>query len=685
MRYFLLQPSAVIRFRRFERKGYSAFSSMHKIVNIGMVAAGTLLFALNDSAHAQEVHKQQSSDEKAPIELMEVEVTASRAPIALNKAAKMVTVISAADIQAAPVTSVQDLLEYAVGVDVRQRGENGTQADISIRGGTFDQIAVLLNGVNLSNPQTGHYSFDIPVNLSDIERIEVVSGPSSRIFGASAFAGAINIITKPSKENTIVTDAYGGMHGLWKLEAGVNQSSAKFAQRFSAGYSSSDGYMKNTDSKQLNLFWQSQVNLEDSRLDFQAGYNDKGYGANGFYSPAYPNQYDRTRRFFFSAGAETAGKIRLTPRIYWTRHFDRYELFRSQPADGYKGPNYHETEVYGAILNATTDWALGRTIAGVEFRNEGVRSNLLGKPLSKPIEVPFEKDKQYTKSDNRTNISYFLEHNIRLDRLTLSAGVLANYNSSLHTGVSYYPGVDISYLLGEHVRVYGNWNKALRMPTFTDLYYEGKTNKGNPDLTPEKSEAFELGFKYHSKALQASLSGFYRKGKNMIDWVKEKPEELWQSRNITKLDNIGLETNVTLLPQLLINDRFFIRKIEIGYAYIYQHKDSKQYISNYALNYLRHKFTAQLNHSIWKGITATWYARWQDRAGSYTKYIDYKGAYQESYAPYLVVDAKINWQFKAFNIYMEANNLLNKHYYDLGNLPQAGFWLKAGFKYTFKY
>ena len=395
MNYWESHTQVAVRFRRFDRKRYAAFRSMHKVINIGVVTASTLLFALPDTAQAQKVIEPNRTGEEASVELEEVEVTASRAPIARNQATKIVTVIPAREIAAAPVTSIQDLLEYAAGIDVRQRGEGGTQADISIRGGTFDQIAVLLNGVNLSNPQTGHYSFDLPVNLSDIERIEVVSGPSSRIFGASAFAGAINIITKTGKENRISTDNYAGMHKLWKLEAAINHATTHFGQRLSTGYASSGGYIDNTDFKQLNLFWQSELKSEEADFQFQAGYNDKGYGANSFYSASYPNQYDKTRRFFLSAGGETHGKIKFTPKVYWTRHFDRYELFRSDPADWYTGHNYHETEVFGANLNATTQWKLGRTSMGVEFRNEGVRSNVLGKPMKEPQDVPFEKEGQY--------------------------------------------------------------------------------------------------------------------------------------------------------------------------------------------------------------------------------------------------------------------------------------------------
>ena len=322
---------------------------------------------------------------------------------------------------------------------------------------------------------------------------------------------------------------------------------------------------------------------------------------------------------------------------------------------------------------------------GVEFRNEGVRSNVLGKPMKEPQDVPFEKEGQYLKSDNRSNISYFLEHNVLLRRFTLSVGVLANYNSALNEGIHFYPGIDASYRIGDNFRLYGSWNRALRMPTFTDLYYEGKTNKGNPDLKPEESEAFEVGLKYNTYFLRAHIAGFYRKGKNMIDWVKEKPEDIWESRNLTKVDNLGFETNLSLLPRELGNERFFIRKIELGYAFIHQDKDSEGYISNYALDYLKHKFTAQLSHSIWKGFSATWYVRWQDRAGSYTKYENLKPAYEEPYAPYCLVDMKVNWEYQQLNLYAELNNLLNSTYYDLGNIPQPGIWFKAGLRYSFKY
>ena len=144
------------------------------------------------------------------VRLDEVTVTSSRAPLTALQSAKIVSVISRDDIQRAEAASVNDLLKLATGVDVRQRGGFGVQTDISINGGTFDQITILLNGVNISSPQTGHNAADFPVSLSDIERIEVLEGASARVFGSSAFNGAINIVTRSDSNSNLRLSAEGG-------------------------------------------------------------------------------------------------------------------------------------------------------------------------------------------------------------------------------------------------------------------------------------------------------------------------------------------------------------------------------------------------------------------------------------------------------------------------------------------
>jgi vitamin B12 transporter len=671
--------SSAYRFKRFANKAYSAFNSMHKVVNIGVVTGCMLTFAHVADVSAQTTLNSKESEDVPEKELSEVTVTASRVELSLNQAAKLVTVISREEIQRAPIQSIQDLLNYAAGIDVQQRGGHGVQADISIRGGSFDQTAILLNGVNLSNPQTGHYSFDIPINLSDIERIEILHGPSSIVYGASAFSGGINIITKKNPDHKVYGKIQSGGHNLWNIEAGGALKSTKSVNQLLVGYSTSDGYIKNSDYDIFNLLWQTRINVEKSNIDIQLGYNDKQFGANTFYTAAYPNQYDKTKSYFASVKAETGSKLKLIPQIYWNRHHDCFQLFRDGTPDipsWYTGHNYHRTDVYGANLNLQYKSALGITSLGAEFRNEGIVSNVLGKPMDKP-------DGRYTKSDDRTNISYTLEHNLLLNRFTLTLGILANYNTALKGDYKFYPSINASYRILDNLKVYSSWSKATRMPTFTDLYYTTATHVGNTDLKPENSEAFELGLKFSNHFISAYVTGYLMKGKNLIDWLKENPDDKWSSQNLSKINKKGIETGAKLnLGDLVPTLSNTI--LQLGYTRLYQKHNSGELISNYTLNYLRDKFTVRLDHPIYKNIILNWNFRWQKRMGSYLKYEEAKPTKEQPYPAFSVLDLRVDWKLKGLNINLTANNIFDKKYFDLGNVPQAGFWFVGGISYTLK-
>ena len=166
-------------FKRFGRKGYSLFSVLGREVLISVLSVATLQHASAGSVSMKPVSADTiATKTDREMTLNEVSVTGSRAPLTRAQAARMVTVLERADIQAAPVQSVNDLLKYAASVDVRQRGPIGAQTDISIRGGNYEQITILLNGINICDPQTGHNAFDFPVDISEIERIEVLEGPA---------------------------------------------------------------------------------------------------------------------------------------------------------------------------------------------------------------------------------------------------------------------------------------------------------------------------------------------------------------------------------------------------------------------------------------------------------------------------------------------------------------------------
>ncbi|KAA6300221.1 MAG: iron complex outermembrane receptor protein [Candidatus Ordinivivax streblomastigis] len=662
------------RWKQFNHKAHAVFLSLKKEINIGVLAVSTLIFANVNTISAQNETLKQTKI----YELNEIEVTGTRVPLTEAQSAKPVMVFSRNDIQAAAVHSINDLLEYAAGVDVRQRGEFGIQTDISVRGGTFDQITILLNGVAINNPQTGHLTADFPVSINDIERIEIVEGPAARLFGTSAFTGAINIVTRTGKQNQAAINLMSGEYGLFGGDASIHLTKNTFSQQVSGGYQRSDGATKNSDFNLSRAYYQGAYSSAQADVHWQLGYSSRAYGANTFYSASYPSQFEETNRYLLSVQAETKGQLHFTPVVYWNRSYDHFQLIRNTQT----GENFHLNDVYGVNLNTYFNSFLGKTAFGTEMRNEGILSTNLGKPLEEGQYVPIssEDEVSYNKKDNRTNVSYYLEHNILLKHWTVSLGVMANMNTALDHTYRLYPGIDIAYRPNSLWKLFVSWNKALRMPTFTDLYYKSPTLQGNIGLKPEETHAIGIGAKYRNVFIDANVHGFYHKGKNMIDWVMYSSDDVYHSANF-KLDNMGVETSVVFYFRQLTSSNIFLDRLNIGYTYIYQqrHDDTEIYKSNYALEYLRHKFTARLDHRIWKNLSVEWAFRWQNRMGSYQKYIENKPTNElVPYPSFGLLDLKLSWERGKYHLFAEANNLLNRTYYDLGNIPQPGFWFKAG-------
>jgi iron complex outermembrane receptor protein len=621
--------------------------------------------------------------------LDEVSVTGSRAPLTKSQAARMVTVLDRQDIAQAPVQSINDLLKYAVGVDVRQRGALGAQTDISIRGGTQDQIILLLNGVNICDPQTGHNAMDLPVDLSEIVRIEVIEGPAGRIYGSSSLVGAINIVTRSSsrreecgKRNEITLHAEGGSYGYANVGGKISHSTllnphSTTSNSLSGSYSRSDGYSRckagtlNTDYSGAKGFYQGQYEDDGMRLNWHLGIADKSWGSGSFYAtPKWQadNQYEHTTKLYSAIQGETKrGRLHFAPSIYWNQNHDRYEGYRGQPEK--MKFNYNRTDVYGVSLNTYFDWQAGRTAFGAEVRNEDLVSGNLGEPLAQTHHIKGT-DREYTLGVNRTNISGYLEHNILLKQLTVSAGLVAVKNTWSSMNMTVYPGIDISFRPTQQWTLHAALNTSLRMPSFTEMYYKLQGYKADPHLKPEEMTAIEIGTNVQCSMFNVQLTTWYHHGRNMIDWIMDTSQgddAVWQSVNHTKLNSIGFEAKT----QFTIHNS----KFTISYSYINQNKEQEaNIVSQYALEYLRHKLIANAQIAIVKNLMLGVNLRWQDRVGQYT---DFDGAVQD-YKPYTLVDTRLTWQQPSYKLYMEANNVLNKQYADFGLVKQPGRWLIAG-------
>jgi len=670
--------SKLAYFRKWTRKSYSVFKSLNKECVISCLLVAYLLVAAPQESFAQADTIIVNNNKK----LAEVVVSAHRASVTYSEMARVVTIMDKKAIEAAPVQSLQDLLEYVLNVDVRQRGNHGVQADVSIRGGSFDQTMILLNGVNITDPQTGHLSLNLPVDIESIERVEVLQGPGARVYGPNAFSGAINFITGTEHKDNLKANISAGENGFYSGSAGATILTGKLKSYVAVAHKSSDGYIENTDFKNSNVFYQGQLRTNVGLLDMQLGYNEKAYGANSFYTASFPNQFEENKTSFASLRLTTSGKLKMTPNIYWRRGQDRFELFRDNPASWYTSHNYHLSDVYGTGMNFSFSSDLGKTAAGFEFRSENIWSNVLGELMNEPMKIPGESGKFFTKNHTRTNMSYFLEHNVFLNRFTFTAGVLANWNSDLDRSFSFYPGLDISFQTSENTKWYASVNKALRMPTFTDLYYVGPTNIGNSELKPEEATTYETGLKFNTYWLNAHAGLFRREGTNMIDWVKANSEDKWQAQNITKVNTWGIEFSSNINMQELIHQDFFIKNIALKYAYLDMDKSASEFISRYVLDQLKHKLNLSLNHRIYKSLGASWQVAWQDRNGAYTWYNkeDLSDFEERSYQPFWLVDAKLYWQKPSYTVYLEASNLFDHNYYDMGNITQPGRWIRAGVK-----
>ena len=681
----ILNKRSVLKFTHFSNRGYSLFAVLGKEVIIGVLSVATLQHATAHNVSNEAL--QTSSDSTVTnkqVMLDEVSVTGTRAPLTVSQQARMVTVLSREDIQAAPVQSVNDLLKYAVGVDVRQKGALGALTDVSIRGGNSEQITVLLNGINICDAQTAHNTFDFPVDISEIERIEVLEGPAGRVYGTSSLLGAINIVTKTPPSSSLSARIEGGSYGYLSAGARANIAQGRWNNQLSGSFTRSDGYLRNkanrlnADYKTSKAFYQGNYNDSQIAVRWHAGMSVKDFGANTFYAAKYDDQFEHTFKTFTALQAENKqGKFHIRPSIYWNRSMDRFELFRGAPQK--YAYNYHRTDVYGVNLNAYFDWSLGRTAFGAELRHEELVSTNLGEKLERPHHI-HGTDRNYTNGINRTNLQFVLEHNIILSRFTLSAGVIAVKNSQADMNMRVYPGIDASYRMGNAWKVYASYNTSLRMPSFTELFYSVGGHKADKHLKPEELSALEAGLKYNARGISGKTSIFYNHQKNLIDWISDgtldaNGSPLWKSVNFGRINVVGVEASLSFDCRTLMPSQRFLKQFSLAYCYLNQNeKEHKGITSKYVLEYVKNKMVANLQLNLWRNLDLGLNYRLLHRMGGY---IDTNNQ-RHNYATYGILDARLSWNTGKWTAFAAANNLLNRTYVDYGNVPQPGTWITAG-------
>lgn len=631
--------------------------------------------------------------------IQEVDVYAQKSAEALFDA-QHVEVIDLEDIQASAVKSVNELLEYAAAVDVRQRSPFDVQSDVSIRGGTFDQTLILLNGVPMNDPQTGHHNMNLPIAIQDIQRIEVLHGGGSYRYGPYAFSGAINIITKSTATNTINIEAEAGEYNYNNFTASVSHARGNFSGRLSANRGAADGYLPNSDFTRRNVLGELTYAKENLKISLQGGWNNKGFGAQNFYTSAFPDQYEATQTYFASIhSAYATDNVLLNFNAYSRTHTDRFELYR-ETGDGwynynesagvyirgndtaaswYGGPNFHRTGVEGGELNAVFTTSLGRFDIGADVRNERIVSNNLGMDMMEPMTVEGTRF-FYTKSDQRLNSGVYAHHRIEVAQFEINSSLRYNYNSAF--GDEILPGIQVSYAPTAHSAVYGSYNRSFRLPTFTDLYYSLGGAIGSIDLQPEYSHNYEIGYTYDRDNLRFMASGFLRDGTNMIDWVvlPNDSTNTLQAQNITELRIYGVDGEVSYDLSKLTNN--YVRRISLSAAFLQSPTDEFEFQSLYALDFLAAKTSLSVSHDLGHGIGLSWQVTYQNRNGTYN---DFASGIAVPYEEVVLVDVRASYTYKDFQLYVDANNLLDRVYQDRGNVLQPGRWVRAGVTYNLNY
>ena len=566
-------------------------------------------------------------------DLKEVVVSTTKLEIPFSKNFRTVKIISSDYIKNSPASNVSDLLQEITGIDVRRRGVGGVQGDLYIRGGGFDQTLLLVDGMKMDDPQTGHHTLNMILPLYLIERIEVIKGPAARIFGQNAFNGAINIITKEIKGEKKQIDlslkeiSYGSFEQK-NISAVTKIITNKANSLISFSNNTSDGYRHNTDYKRNNYFVKTSFNLKSSPIDVIASFTENKFGANGFYaSPSATEQYEETQASLLGISTTiNSEKLSIKPRLYWRRGQDEYIYIRDNPSV-YR--NLHKTNKVSAELSGSYFSNSGVTGFGIDLSTVNISSNNLGE-------------------HDRTTVNLFVDHTFKLfdEKLVLSPGIAVSYFSdmSFHS----FPGIDLGYNINSNFKLYSNIGKTFRIPTYTDLYYSDRTTIGNENLNPESATSTELGFKYNTSNFKISGAFFNRKAKNIIDYVKENENDLWNAVNIGSLKTTGFELDFRYNFQ---NQNY----LNLGYTNI---KDNN-YVTNinyskYSLNSLKHHFTSKLNLNYIRNVNHSFVYKYAERSDK---------------SNYNVLDSKIMYK-KGLFIYV--NNIFDEVYSETNLVPMPG-------------
>ena len=470
-----------------------------------------------------------------------VVVTGTYEPVPLDEIDREVLVLPVRD-ESAVLNSLADALRLDPSIDLEARAPDGVQNDLSIRGSSYAQTLVLLDGLRIDDAQSGHHDMDIPVPLDAVSQIEVLHGAGSTMYGSDAMGGAINIITAPPEVPELRLRTAFGSFGTNEQQTSLSDVFGGVAEQLSFARDFSTGFIPDRDYRNLQLASITHFASAWGPTDLIFGYMDHPFGADQFYGD-YPSWED-TKTWF--AGVKQALGKKTNLDFAYRRHSDLFVLIRDDPS---VYTNHHHDESYQGALRRNDSLASNIELHyGVEGLHESIVSNNLG-------------------DHSRSRAAAYAALDFRaLKRFSLE--LAAREEVYRVFSAEFCPTAAAGYWLSDRVKLRASVSRAFRVPSYTELYYEDPANIGNPNLRPERAWSYEGGVDWNPAARwRTGLTVFERRERDDIDYYRASPNDLWQAVNIDALNFTGVDSSVRFLAS-------HTQTLDFRYSWLHGGEDS---------------------------------------------------------------------------------------------------------------
>lgn len=594
---------------------------------VGVLFLGALAFAQNQ----KKTQQQRGAPPKGPLISTSVVVLGSPEPVSQSSSSRVVTVI---DTRKYPlsVPTIEDYLRSDSSAFIEQRGAGDVQADISLRGGSFEQTLVLLDGLRINDAQSSHHNLDLPVPLAALKAIDVLHGTGSTLYGADALSGVVDFVTAAPTSTSLRLTTGAGSYGENEESAIVDIASSKWSEAATATRDFSTGFMYDRDYRTEEASSESRYTSRFGVSKILLAGSDRAFGANRFYGN-FPS-WERTKGWFASGSQELGSKTQAA--FGYRRHTDNFILLRNDP--GYYANNHVDTSWQAVARRKESLDSASRLYYGLDFQGDTISSNNLGRHA-------------------RNRGAGYADLDLHFgQRGTLSVGGREELLSGGPQTV-FSPALSASEFIGSRWKIRGAGGYGFRLPTYTDLYYSDPTTVGNPNLKPESAWSGEGGADWYANArLAASLTIFYSRQHDAIDYVRPSAGGIWRAANINGVSFTGVESSVNWE----VTSR---QSLNFSYAALYGaqsalHGQQSEYIFNYPVNNANAEWIAQAAGFVLR-----------NRVGATQRYE--RGAYA-------VWDLSLARERGWIHPYLQATNLSNTGYEEIEGVRMQGRSLVVG-------